>query len=77
MKPHGRLCGCGQRIPGGVIVLCALGVQQRLDIKNGPFAEPKLTPGERIALTRKAERRRLRQTGPRRGGGRSARGASK
>ena len=58
-------------------MLCALGVQQHLDPENGPFAEPILTTDQRIALTRKAERRRLRTTGPRRGGGHGARGATR
>ncbi len=68
---------CGSEVPSrekktGV---CAWCVQKDLDPENGPFADAKLTKEEKIALTRRSERRRLRAAGQREKFGRGARGA--
>lgn len=70
--------GCGATNYTGRLDLtgwtCPECVQAGLNLEKGPFAEPALTPEQKVALTRKSERKRLRATG-RRAGGRNARGA--
>lgn len=47
---------------------CPECVQAHLNPEDGPFAEPALTKDEKLALTRRAERKRLRRIGRREGG---------
>ena len=56
--------------------VCPDCVQAQLNVDEGPFAESALSPDQKIVLTRKSERKRLRASG-RRAAGRSARGVAR